>query len=352
MDLQAIAQKLQLAGFNIEPHQIKESGKWENSRVFNNRHKSGRYIIGSNLCSYINNLTGESGSFVLDKAKVISSFEINKKRWEFEKAERNKYFLNALQAKKKFDAIINSNNLTSPYLDRKQVKNFGCRIDENGNLVIPFRSLTVRPDGTCVSYIKTLQTIRPDGTKLLETGCEKKGSMHFIGFNKIYMEPGSYSGNIFVAEGYATAASIHMAIGKPVVVAIDAGNLDPVMSMLIRAYPKAALVICADNDIKTELKIGKNVGIEAAKVCQEKYGCKVVTPNFLNIENAQDLSDFNDLYVAKGLEYIKQKISADLNFQAEKYINCINTTCNQQTTQSTSLNTDISTNQDMVSFGL
>lgn len=313
MDLEAIAQKLQMGGLNINANQIKASGKWESAKTFDNKagSKSGRYIIGENICSWINNKSQEKGSFVLDRAKVISGFELDKKRREYDKAERDKYFTNALTAKSKFDSIKPLPNAKSGYLHKKKVENFGCKIDERGNLVIPLRSMDVKSDGTRVSYIRSLQTILPDGTKLLESGCEKKGNMHLIGFNKIFRDPENYKGEILIAEGYATAASIHMATGKPVVVAFDAGNLEPVMSKITKAYPNAEYTICADNDKKTELKIGRNVGVEAANACKDKFGCNVTIQNFMSIENGNNLSDFNDLHVHKGLSHVLDNITSD-----------------------------------------
>ena len=55
-----------------------------------------------------------------------------------------------------------------------------------------------------------------------------------------------------VAEGYATAASIHEATRLPVAVAFDAGNLAPVAEALKKRYPRAAFIIAADDDYLTE----------------------------------------------------------------------------------------------------
>ena len=315
MDLEAIAQKLQIAGLNITAQQIKTTGKWEGVKTFDNSpgSKSGRYIIGENVCSWINNKSQEKGSFVLDKARIITGFDLEKKRREYDKAERDKYFANALLAKKKYDLIKQPENAISEYLSRKQVNNYGCKIDKNGDLIIPYRSLDLKPDGTHTSYLRTLQTIKPDGTKLIEFGCEKKGNMCLIGFNKIFRQPNEYNGPILVAEGYATAASLHMATGLPTVVAIDAGNIDPVMAKITKVYSKGNYIICADNDLKTEQKIGRNPGIAAAIACQEKYDCKVAIPNFTGIKNPLELTDFNDLHVAKGLDAVANVIDNSIN---------------------------------------
>ena len=311
MDLDNIANNLQAVGFNIQSYQLKLD-KWANCKLVENKagHKSGGYIVNTrlNLCSWKNHKTMESGSFPLDRQRVGSNYDYQKAIQENQKQERDKFFANAKKASLKYNAIIEQPNAKSEYLQRKQVSNFGCKVDGNGNLVIALRSLDVKKDGTRTSYIRTLQTIFPNGTKMMESGCEKKGNMHLIGFNKIFKEPEKYTGKILVAEGYATAATLHMATGLPTVVAVDAGNLEPVMSKITKYYPNSEYTICADNDLKTERNIGRNVGVEAAKICQEKYGCTVVIPDFTNIQNSEMLTDFNDLHCLMGIQEVKNQI--------------------------------------------
>ena len=297
MDINKVATQLQAYGFNVKPGELKFD-KWA---------KSGGYIINTklNLCSYKNHKTMETGGFPLDREKVYSNHSYMKAIKENQKIEKDKYYQNAQLSALKYNKLSHNENISSPYLDKKLVQNFGCKILDSGDLVIPLRSLDVKSDGTRTSWIRSLQTIKPDGTKLLESGCEKKGSMHLIGFNKIFKDPEKYTGAILVAEGYATAASLHMSSALPTVVAIDAGNLEPVMNKLSKAYPNSEFYICADNDLKTEQKIGRNVGIEAAMACKEKYNCKVLIPDFTQIPNSHNLSDFNDLHASIGLENIK-----------------------------------------------
>lgn len=311
MDLENIANNLQAVGFNIQGYQLKLD-KWANCKLFENKagHKSGGYIVNTrlNLCSWKNHKTMENGSFPLDRQRVGSNYDYQKAIQENQKQERDKFFANAKKASFKYNAIVEQPNAKSEYLQRKQVSNFGCKIDGSGNLVMALRSLDVKKDGTRTSYIRTLQTIFPNGTKMMESGCEKKGNMHLIGFNKIFKDPEKYTGKILVAEGYATAATLHMATGLPTVVAVDAGNLEPVMSKITKYYPNSEYTICADNDLKTEKNIGRNVGVEAAKACQEKYGCAVVIPDFTNIQDSEMLTDFNDLQVVSNLNAVTNSI--------------------------------------------
>ncbi len=318
MDLKLIAANLQNVGFDITESKIKLSGKWESSRTFDNSpgSKSGRYIIGENICSWINNKSHEKGSFILDKKKIISRFDLEKKRNEYEKAARDRYFVNAQLAKKKYDSIKVSENYTSRYLERKGLElPTNGKIDSEGNLYIPIYSLDIKSSGRRVSYLRSIQTILPDGTKIFEQGCEKKGNMHFLGLPS--GNPESFNGRIYVCEGLATGESLHYT-GVPVVVAFDAGNLEHVMAKLTKAYPKAEFMICADNDIQTELKTGRNIGVEAAKACQKKYDCAVAIPDFSKIENHHTYSDWNDLFVEIDyLDIVSQLDNAFNNYKNE-----------------------------------
>lgn len=69
-----------------------------------------------------------------------------------------------------------------------------------------------------------LQFIKHDGEKIFLKGGRVKRCFHFIGTVDL-QDP-----IICIAEGYATAASIHLATGLPVAVAFNAGNLMPVES--------------------------------------------------------------------------------------------------------------------------
>lgn len=121
------------------------------------------------------------------------------------------------------------------YLDRKQVGAFGVRVDRD-SLVIPIQDA----DGKLWS----LQDI-PAGSnkgKLYVKNGRKTGCFHVIG------DLASASAVCF-AEGYATAASVHMATGLPVVVVFDSGNISPAMGALAPALVGKEKIICGDDDV-------------------------------------------------------------------------------------------------------
>lgn len=120
----------------------------------------------------------------------------------------------------------------SPYLDRKSVKPVGIRFLRD-TLLIPARGV----DG----QLRGCQYISADGSKRFNTGMEKAGAFHVLG----EISPG---GRLLFAEGYATAASLHMASGYPVVMCFDANNLDVVAKQLRPLYPDADFIFCGDDD--------------------------------------------------------------------------------------------------------
>lgn len=182
-------------------------------------------------------------------------------------------------------AAAQTANDNHPYLVRKQIKAFGLR-ESRGSLVIPVLS----PDGT----MQSLQFIDADGNKLFLKGGMKAGCYYRIGGNLV--------DRVIVAEGYATAASLHMAHGCPVAVAFDAGNLEPVSRAIRERLPdNIAIEIWADNDLNTK----GNPGVTKATKAAEAVGAKVVVPDIAG--------DWNDVAVAEGISAVRDVVPANDN---------------------------------------
>jgi hypothetical protein len=142
-----------------------------------------------------------------------------------------------------------------PYLARKGIKTHGARITGDGRLVVPLYD----QDGT----LSSLQYISHDGGKLYHPGGQTGGKFWMVGTMD---EPGT----LFVAEGFATAATIHETTGR--VVAYSASNLVPVTGSLREMYGATQdIVIVADND-----KSG--VGQRYAEQASAKFGARMVMP--------------------------------------------------------------------------
>ena len=133
-----------------------------------------------------------------------------------------------------------------PYLERKGVAAAdGLRVAADGRLIVPVYS----PTGA----IQSLQYIAADGVKKFLKDAAAAGGWFAVG------DLGD-SPIVWIAEGFATAATLHAATGQPVVVAFSAGNLSAVVGML-RQHSKAELRAMVDNDrsgagIKAALSAG------------------------------------------------------------------------------------------------
>ena len=194
------------------------------------------------------------------------------------------------------------------YLRDKGVEAFGLRqvqVNDRDELVVPLHNV----EGDLRGY----QLINRDGSKKFFAGMEKKGNFHTIA-----AEGKDFSqGEILICEGYATGASLHMATGKPVAVALDSGNLEPVANALREKFPQAQITICADNDHSLK-RNGQpwNVGLEKAQRAAQAVGGKMVAPVFDEKEKARGLTDFNDLHRARGLAEVQKQVG--LSVQHDK----------------------------------
>lgn len=159
------------------------------------------------------------------------------------------------------------------YLVKKRVGVYGIR-QYKTNLLIPVR------DGS--GQLMSLQFITPSGEKFFKKGGRVKGGFHRIGRPK--------NNTLYIAEGYATAATIHELTGHSVAVAFNAGNLVDVTCALRNKYPNWQLLIAADNDRFTE----GNPGLTQAHKAARLTGAGVLVPSFADDE---DGSDFNDRFL-------------------------------------------------------
>jgi putative DNA primase/helicase len=172
----------------------------------------------------------------------------------------------------------------SDYLQAKRVRAFGLRFSR-GTVVVPMRGAGGRLVG--------LQFIDGDGAKRFLTGTAKQGSFHLIGLP----EPG---GVLALAEGYATAASVHLATGWPCAAAFDAGNLEPVAKALSATYPGCRFVVCGDDDHATQGNPGRAMALRAA----ESVRGIALFPHFAG----EPGTDWNDLSVREGADTVKRQL--------------------------------------------
>lgn len=180
----------------------------------------------------------------------------------------------------------------SLYLQRKGVQGIGVRYTVDGWLLVPVRDE--------VGRLWNVQRIAPAAaanggpSKLFLKGGRKSGLWHVLG--RLDSAP-----LMLIAEGYATAASLHMATGLPVAVAFDAGNLLGVAKALRQLLPAVALVVCGDDDAATQARTGRNPGRMKAEAAARAVKGAAVFPTAL----PEGASDFNDMHQAHGLDAVQ-----------------------------------------------
>lgn len=186
----------------------------------------------------------------------------------------------------------------SDYLTRKRVKAWGLRWApaENGTFAIPMTDADGKIHGLQIIRGKN----RPAGKlekEYFPRGLAKKGHFHTIG---------TIRDVVLIAEGYATAATLHEATGLPVVVAFDAGNLLPVAEAIRKAHKRAGILICADDDYLTE----GNPGVKAAQAAAMAVDGAWCKPEFITDRGGKKLTDFNDLAGLDGSQQVQAGIQA------------------------------------------
>ena len=173
-----------------------------------------------------------------------------------------------------------------PYLKGKAVLPLGIR-QRDRRLVVPMFDI----DGGLWSC----QTIDEDGTKLFLRGGRTTGLFYPIGGFEGFVGAESGGLEIFIAEGFATGAALHLYFRPhaPVAVAFNCGNLAHVANALRSRYRHARLVIAADNDRWT---VG-NPGLTHARRAADGVGARVIYPQFDGLDVSGKPTDFCDLHL-------------------------------------------------------
>lgn len=207
-------------------------------------------------------------------------------------------------------------SLSHPYLAAKGITNpdaiAGLRQNkykDNDNLIIPV---------LYENEIVNLQSINQDGGKRFLAGGQVQGAYAFIGKAEDVEKVG-----LVMAEGYATAASIYEATGKPVIIAFDAGNMVAVAERLAQKLPQnVPVVIAVDNDAsQTGIKKARQAAAllgDRATAIQPEFSMTLIQQyqkgKGVDEKGRPPLpSDFNDLHQLAGLEAVRQSFAEGVN---------------------------------------
>ncbi len=192
------------------------------------------------------------------------TFAIDRQRQEAERNAEEATKHKATADKARYIWNRSTTATVHPYLNKKRVKPHGLRLGRNNTLIVPIYDET--------KTLVNLQLISETGGKRFLSGGRKKSCFSVIG------KPGEL---IQICEGMATGASLYESTGHFTVVALDAGNLEPVSIVIRKLYPKSQIVICGDNDLS-------GVGQKAAKAAALAVGGKYIIPAIVG-------QDWNDI---------------------------------------------------------
>lgn len=193
-----------------------------------------------------------------------------------------------------------------PYLKRKDISDIPPQLTYyNGRIQIPIHD----KDGRIIAA----QTISGN-----PRGSEPEKMVHglFAGGSFLIGDLAKAKDGVVMAEGFATAYSIHKATGLPVVMAVSSSNMANVAEVYkAKLPPGTPFVIAPDND--------KNrAGLKAAEKAARVYGQDAVIsmPQFdpQTVQAFQQRgqgtpSDYNDMALAVGYEAVRQNIQAALD---------------------------------------
>lgn len=126
--------------------------------------------------------------------------------------------------------------------------------------------------------IQSVQTIRPNGTKMFAKDSTKHEGFHVVGGNGLQdLESAPV---IVIGEGYATADTLSQSLGYATVAAFDSGNLPHVAKLLHGRFPNKPVLIAGDNDLHQELIDGRNPGRTKAQEAAQAVDGKAIVPIF------------------------------------------------------------------------
>ncbi|HFT7042764.1 TPA: primase-helicase zinc-binding domain-containing protein [Enterobacter hormaechei] len=132
-----------------------------------------------------------------------------------------------------------------------------------------------------------VQLINSDGLKRTLKGGAVKGTCHTLEGKK---EAGK---RLWIAEGYATALTVHHLTGETVMVALSSVNLLSLASLARQKHPACQIVLAADHDLSGN---GQTKAAAAAQACE---GTVALPPVF---------GDWNDAFMQQGEDATRKAI--------------------------------------------
>ena len=212
--------------------------------------------------------------------------------------ERAKKAQIALEAmREKWDEA--SDTVDHPYLKRKGIDDPVGGLRQHGDtLFIP----AYEDDGTLSSIQRIYRDSDGKFQKRFWKGRSSKGLSLTLAAPRFFATK-----TLYLCEGYATGWTIHKALNAAVVVAFNDHGLVEVGKQLRAKYPKAKIIVCADNDQWSTILRGKkelpNPGVIHAREACEAINGLLRIPQFENLDTKP--TDFDDLRQLEGMDAVR-----------------------------------------------
>lgn len=213
-------------------------------------------------------------------------------REQAEKDRQAKQQLVAKQAQELWRSLPQANK-DHPYLTNKGLTLADGLKIEGSWLLVPLVDIAT-------NKLVNFQRIAPDGKKLFLKGGQISEVACPIGLQ----EPPIAGEVLYICEGYATGVTLHQITAKPILAAMNAGNLLAVAKAAKKRWPDLNFVIAGDDDYLTYQSTGINPGADKAAAAAIAIKAKVSYPPFTLEQREQGLTDWNDYYLAKQLDEV------------------------------------------------
>lgn len=189
-----------------------------------------------------------------------------------------------------------------PYIERKLILPIGARQAVKRYQITPAttegRAQYIEPTDLLIPVydhagaLQGIQQITSTGRKFARGTF--KGGLLWIGGG---LTTGEAANRLYIAEGYATAVSIHIRTRNPVIVAFSTSNLLPAGKWARDRYPGSELVFAVDNDIGSFIRVGgrdiENPGRHYAEQAAKDVQAAVITPPMVG------KADWNDWHISQ-----------------------------------------------------
>jgi putative DNA primase/helicase len=237
-----------------------------------------------------NHKTGEKQNFFLDRQTAASISTAERERIQAEKARRQRE-----RAERQNRTAVRARTIWAeakpapadhPYLARKRIQPHGARVttwqrfyqsDSGKHHKLTINNALIIPLINEAGAIRNLQSIFPAPVPELGRGkdflpfSETLGLFWWIGPEKT--DP------VLIAEGFATASTLHEETGYRVYIAFSAGNLLAVGRIVRKHRPTVKIIFAADHD-KTPGNPGLTKANEAALAVDGFVACPPIAGDF------------------------------------------------------------------------